>query len=243
MTSQEIIDLARNQSHVNSTQFPDAQMVIYLNLVKDNFWSYLNSANREGFNWDIFTATTTVVNQSEYQLPVVASDTAWIKKIYSISINYDWEAYDTWVLKYIKAREVDTSNLEHDWNYYVNYQSADDPIYYIADNSYFIAPAPQSAVTNWIQVKWTKKIPDYTISTTEANIIIPVDHHEILAQGILPYIYKAQWKLQESSFEKWEYERQRDTVVRELSDRNLSPIYLTYPDEIGDTTNYTINLT
>ena len=243
MTSQEIIDLARNQSHVNSTQFPDAQMVIYLNLVKDNFWSYLNSSNREWYNWDIFTATTTVVDQSEYQLPPVAWDTAWIKKIYSISINYDGETYDTWVLKYIKAREVDPGSLENDWNYYVNYQSADDPIFFIADNSYFVAPAPQSAVVNWIQVKWTKKIKDYTISTTEADIIIPVDHHEILAQGILSYIYKAQWKLQESSFEKGEYEKQRDLVVKELADRNLSPINLTYPEDLNETTNYTINLT
>ena len=242
MDAAAIIDLARDQSHVNSTQFSDAQIVKYLNRVKDNFWSYLNSANREGYNYDIFTATTTVVNQSEYQLPAVAWDTAWIKKVYSISINYDWETYDTWVLKYLKAREVSPSSLAHDWNYYVNNQSADDPIYYIADNSYFVAPAPQSAVTSWVQVKGTKKIADYTASTTEANIIIPVDHHEVLVQGILPYIYKAQWKLQESSFEKAEYERQRDLIVKELADRNLSPITLTYPDEINENT-YTINLT
>ena len=62
-------------------------------------------------------------------------------------------------------------------------------------------------------------------------MVIPVDHHEVLVQWILPYIYKAQWKPSEANFEKSEYIRQRTQSVTELSDRNTSPLYLDYPYE------------
>jgi hypothetical protein len=48
------------------------------------------------------------------------------------------------LLKYIKAREVNRQTLEFEWNYYLENQSVDDPIYFIADNSVFIAPVPLS---------------------------------------------------------------------------------------------------
>ena len=62
-------------------------------------------------------------------------------------------------------------------------------------------------------------------------MVLPIDHHDILIQGVLPYMYKAQGKLQESASEKQEYIRQRDNAVRELADRNLSPAHLDYPHE------------
>jgi len=56
----DIIDLARDQTHTNSTQFPDAQMLKYLNIVKNNFWSYIVSSISEDYDWDIFTANTVI---------------------------------------------------------------------------------------------------------------------------------------------------------------------------------------
>ena len=228
MDASEIFDLARDQAHVNSTQFPDAQLLKYLNIVKNNFWSYIVSAISEDYDWDIFT-TDTVVNQDEYVLPLIASDTAWAKKIKNVSINYNWETYDDWTIKYIKAKEVKLSSLARNWNYYKNNQDVNSPIYYIADNSIFIAPIPDEAITSWIELKAIKKIPDYTVSTTESSMVIPIDHHDILVQWILPYIHKARWRSDESNFEKWEYVRQRTQAIRELADRNISPFYMDYP--------------
>jgi len=225
----DIIDLTRDQSHVNSTQFPDAQILKYLNIVKNNFWSYLVSAVSEDYDWDIFTVDTTVVWQDEYLLPPIASDTAWAKKVKNISITYDSETYDDGSFKLIKATEVKLSSLKQNWNYYKNNQDKENPIYYIADNSFFVAPAPDTAIAWWIEVKCIKKIPDYTTWTTETNMIIPIDHHEVLIQWVLPYIYKSQWKSSESISEKQEYIRQRKQSVEELSDRNTSPLYLDYP--------------
>ena len=228
MDASEIIDLWRDQTHVTSTMFPDAQVLKYLNIVKNNFWSYIVTALNEDYDWDIFL-TPTVANQDEYVLPLMASDTAWVKKLRGLSINYDGTTYDDGSIKYIKAKETQLSSLSREWNYYVNNQDQAFPIYYIADNSVFIAPAPTSAITNWLQLKWVKKIPDYTVSTNEADIILPVDHHDILVQGILPYILKSQGKTQESINEKQEYIRQREQATQELADRNLSPLLMDYP--------------
>jgi hypothetical protein len=75
MNAATIVDLARDQTGVNDTQFPDAQVLKYLNIVKDNFWSYLVSSLKENYNWDIFRAST-VVDQDEYVFPLMASDSA-----------------------------------------------------------------------------------------------------------------------------------------------------------------------
>ena len=224
----DIIDLARDQTHTNSTQFPDAQMLKYLNIVKNNFWSYIVSSISEDYDWDIFT-TNTVVWQDEYVLPLMASDTAWSKKVTSVSVNYDNEVYDDGGLKYIKAKPVKLSSLKRNWNYYKNNQDKNFPIYYIADNSIFIAPTPTATTTAGIELKWIKKIVDYTIATLEWSMVIPVDHHEVLVQWMLPYIYKAKAQNAEAVSEKQEYIRQRTQSVRELADRNISPLYMDYP--------------
>jgi len=228
MDVSDILSLSRDQTHVNDTQYPDAQVLKYLNIVKNNFWSYIVTALNEDYDWDIFL-TDTVANQSEYVMPLMASDTAWAKKLKWLSINYDGETYDDWSIKYIKAKETKLSSLTREWNYYVNNQDQAFPIYYIADNSVFIAPAPTSAITSALQLKGIKKIPDYTVDTVEANMVIPIDHHDILIQGVLPYILKSQGKNSESIAEKQEYIRQRDQSTIELADRNLSPLLLDYP--------------
>jgi len=46
---------------------------------------------------------------------------------------------------------------------------------------------------------------------------------------MLPYIYKAKAQNAEAVSEKQEYIRQRTQSVRELADRNISPLYMDYP--------------
>jgi hypothetical protein len=159
----------------------------------------------------------------------MASDSAWSKKVTSVSVNYDNETYDDWGLKYIKAKPIKLSSLKRNWSYYKNNQDKEFPIYYIADNSIFVAPMPTATTAAWIELKWIKKIVDYETTTTESAMVIPIDHHEVLVQWILPYIYKAMGKWQESISEKQEYIRQRKQSTEELSDRNISPLYMDYP--------------
>lgn len=53
--------------------------------------------------------------------------------------------------------------MELDWDYYKNNQSELNPVYYVSDNSIFIAPIPQSAVTDGIKMTGIRKIADYEL--------------------------------------------------------------------------------
>jgi len=71
----DIYTLAIDQTHVNTTDFPNTRVLKYINLVKDDFWSYIVTYMNEDYNYDIFT-TTSIVDQSEYVLPQIANDAA-----------------------------------------------------------------------------------------------------------------------------------------------------------------------
>jgi hypothetical protein len=60
-------------------------------------------------------------------------------------------------------------------------------------------------------------------------MIIPVDYHDVLIQGIFSYIYQPQGQKQEAMAEKQEYIRMRKEAVTELIDRYAEPFYATYP--------------
>lgn len=242
MDASELITLTRDLSHTNSTQFPDAKILTFLNRVKDDFFSYLITWVRENWNWDIWK-TASVDDQTEYVLKEAASDTAWTIKIKWVSICYDKETYPDWTYKYRKMRLVSPSDLSENWNYYVNYQSKDDPIYYIADRSIFIAPSSKNWEwwDNLIELKGIKSIADYTDATTETNIKLPLYLHKSLVQWTLPYIHRAQWRKDEANFEQQVYEKERTEAVMKFSDRNNSSTFLTYPDD-QYTSTYTINL-
>jgi hypothetical protein len=75
MNVNDIIELARDQSYCNTSQVPDSIAVKYLNIVKNDFFSYLLTYADDNYNWDYFTDDT-VVNQDEYRFPEVAYDSA-----------------------------------------------------------------------------------------------------------------------------------------------------------------------
>ena len=195
MDVNKILDLAVDQSHTNSTDYPNSRTIDYLNIVKDDFFTVLITAAWEDWNWDIWE-TDSVVWQNEYVLPEAASDTEGNIKVSRVSISYNWETEDDGSIKYTPARLVKLWNLPKNWNFYTNQQSQLDPIYYVADKSIFIAPAPISsdwAIVDWIQIKWIKSIQDYVVWWNEASIKLPHYLHLILVQGILQYIHRSEW--------------------------------------------------
>lgn len=239
MDAPAIFTMARELTDTSSTDYPDTRLLPFLNQVKNDLFSYLITWAWEKWNWDEWT-TDSVVWQSEYVLPEAASDTEWNLKINSVLINYNGETYDDGSLKYIRAKEVNPEWLRNPWNFYRNKQSKNKPIFYIADKSIFIAPTPviqDWAITNGIQIKWIKTIVDYTVTTTESNIKIPLYLHDVLVQGLLPYIHRSEWRKDDASFEEKKYEDKRDLAVNKLKNRSTWPHFLNYPDEIESGTD------
>lgn len=75
MNVSDIYDLAIDQTHVNTTDFPNTRVIKYINIVKDDFWSYIVTYMNQDYNYDIFK-TDSVIGQSEYVLPQIANDSA-----------------------------------------------------------------------------------------------------------------------------------------------------------------------
>lgn len=192
MQPTSIIAQMRRIVKVDTSQYDDDDALIDLNTLKDEFWSTLVWVWKK-FNWEKWK-TSSVALQSEYQIPEVASDTAWAKQLSWIAVCYDGETYeDTWELKYIPVKLVDKDSLEHDWDYYIENQRVESPIAYVADNSYFIAPAFRAVVTNGIKLTGIRKIPDYTLSTTETEMKLPIDQHQTLVYGLCVFWHMNKW--------------------------------------------------
>ena len=237
--------LARELSNTNSTDYSDTRLLPFFNAVKDDLFSYLITWAAGKWNWDTWTATS-VVNQTEYVIPEAASDTAWNLKINWVAINYDWATETDWTFKFIKATEVNPDTLPNNWNYYTNNQNKEDPIFYIADKSIFIAPHPITwqAWAARIELKGIKSIINYTISTTETNIKIPLYLHETLVQWVLSYIHRAEWRKDEASFEEKNYNNRRNLAVAKFASRSTWPHFMRYPDEINNVSDaYILDLT
>jgi hypothetical protein len=75
MNVNDIIELARDQSYCNISQVPNDIALKYLNIVKNDFFSYLLTYADDNYNWSYFK-TNTVINQDEYNFPQVAFDSA-----------------------------------------------------------------------------------------------------------------------------------------------------------------------
>ena len=228
MDVSDIISLIRDQTHTTDDEFDNDRILKYLNIVKDDFFSTIIVWVNEDYNWDYFK-TDTIANQDEYILPDIEVNTIGTKKIKGISINYNGKTYDNGRDKYIKSKEVDLATLDRDWNHYVQNQSEEFPIYFIADNSFFIAPAPKKDRSNAIILRGIREISDYEYATLWPDLWFPSEYHHILVQWCLPYIYKAQGRNSEVIFEQQEYIRKREQSVFELADRNQSSTYLDYP--------------
>lgn len=241
-TPASMIAQMRRLTKVDTSQYTDANALIDLNTLKDEFWSAIVTTVQENYNWDRWTDTT-VALQSEYPIPTVAYNTAGSKLLKWLSISYDWDTYtETGNIIYIKVREVNPDTLENDWDYYVENQSEDDPIYYIADNSVFIAPAPRTWVTNWLKLTWIRKIPDYTLSTTEADMKIPVDVQQALVYWLVVFWLFNKWA------DAWLIDnaearriRKKQEAIKSLETRVENPIFLKYPDETTDEIVFTTN--
>lgn len=217
-TLQTIVDRNRRLNYVDSIQYTDVSALEDANYRIHQIEDYITSAIWEGFFWDILKTDTTVVNQSEYTLPIISTWLFnWVPKIENISI-----MYQTW-WEYVKAREVNRQTLDYDMSWYETNQSESDPIYFIADNSYFIFPAPKTAVVNWIKLYWIKSLADVALTTTYADLFggkIPDKYFYMI--DLSEFIKRQQGKEQERELAKDIFERKTlPSLVEKLWNRKV----------------------
>lgn len=183
MNVAKIISRARKIAKYTTSNYSDSEALEDLNEIKDEFWAEIVSRLEEDYNWEEWK-TSTVSGQAEYTLPPLTSTSDGTKALKTVAISYGTATYDDGTLQYVKAKLVNPANLELDWDYYKNNQSELDPIYYVSDNSIFIAPTPSASIPSAVKMTGIRKIPDYTLSSVEVDIGIPVDFHRVLVFGL-----------------------------------------------------------
>lgn len=246
MLPPELLWLSRDQTSTKADQISSELWYQYMNIIANDYWSHIVTYAQQNRNWDTFVLDSTVANQSEYTLEKIAANSAWVKKVTSIGISYDWATYErTGKIKYKKAREVSEHSLVYDFDYYSENQSQDDPIFIMRDNSYFIAPSPTVSVDAWIRVEWIKSIKKYSEETTEEEMVFPFDMRSPLIEWTAALIQKKRvWPSGSKFVEQWNfYKQQRDEKVKLMKDKTQKPVFLSYPhDEQVNTSSKQISI-
>ena len=134
------------------------------------------------------------------------------------------------------AKEISPSTLAYPWSYYMQFQNPYTPIYYVADNSYFIAPTPTVVIPSGIVITGIRNIPDYTLSSTEADMIIPLDQQNLLVYGLIPYIFDMKTMANENIAAVNKYESMKQAMISNLSERVIAPFQNQYPDDLYNQT-------
>lgn len=144
MNVSTIITRARRFAYVNSTDYSDSTALQDLNIIKDQFWAEIVARLPEDYQWETWTDET-IALQEEYELPQPTSTNIGATMVKSVAISYNSDTYlETGLIQYTRARLVNPATLEFEWNYYAENQDQEDPIYYIADDSIFVAPMPRA---------------------------------------------------------------------------------------------------
>lgn len=229
MTPSQIIARAKKKFNVSDTVYPNSDAIDDLNVIKDDFFGAIVSKLNEDYNWDTWT-TGMVAGQSEYTVPEAARDALGAMKIRGVALSFDGKSYDSTTIPiYYEADLVTFDSLEKEWNYYLAYQDPSKPMYVLSENSIFIAPLPKNDISNGIKLRGIKNIVDYTLSSTEADMKIPYNWHEILVDGLGEYCYSRKAMSAEATAQRGEYERRRDVACERLSDRVVAPFVNEFP--------------
>ena len=238
MTVQQIMDIALINAHTKSNQVKSGDLLKWFNWVYKDMAKKIVKDVSENFFFQIWTLDAEDSDNAdrangEYLFPKASSSQAGLKKLLRLTI----KGYDT-DLNYKPCREEDPRAMDYDWNWYVENQPKEDPIYFIADTSIFIAPQwkaddlPDSPAGNkQIKAYGIASVTDLAANTIESLILIPEDQHERIAIGMEQYIYKSRGKMTEARNAKQEYTIEKEVMIDELTNRDASHMIATLPDD------------
>ncbi len=221
MNVQQIIDRARRLGYVSSNQYNDTQAIEDFNIVRNKLWKIFVQRINEDYFFDVLT-TDLIDSQTEYNLFDEANNIE-IDKLQEVYVKYDATATE-----HTKARVVNKNDLTKDLTWYADNQPESDPFYYIADESVFLYPKGNS-ITGGVKFHATLKLNNLAISATEEEIII--DAPELLAAGLLPFIYQSRGLLNEKNDAKAAYKDSVEEYIELLSDRISSTQEVELPND------------
>lgn len=222
MKPSKIIDKAIRLTYTNNWEYnPETEWLEDLIEVLQDVYTTIDTEVNEEYLYDIYT-TDLVEWQNEYTFQTPTSTSAWMNKFKYLYIKY-WNEYK-------RARYVSEATMQETPFYNEVNRSEADPIWYIADESVFIYPAPKSNVTDWLKASVSIMPQDILYTDEEDAIRIPRQYHKVLVEWLMWYIYQQRWLLNEANNQKNIYEQSKNDLVRKMSDRDTSPLVTWLPD-------------
>jgi len=234
MTFNEIISLALTMSHTKTAQVSADNLKAFFNIKRKELGNVIIKDVDEEFFFQIWKRDAIAAQENgEYPYPEADADSAGMLKSKAVYI----KGYST-DLEYIKAKDVKLANLPYDWNYYLDNQPKSSPIYFIGENSLFIAPQfnandlPDDPSGN-AQVKLVgiAKLIDLDTEATSADILIPDDSHHRIAIGMKELIFRSRGKTSEADKAFNEFEAEKSKMIDELTNRDTSTMIASLPDD------------
>lgn len=235
MTYNEIITLALSISHTKAGQVSAASLKSFFNIARNELGNAIIKDVNEDFFYEIWKRDAVADQENgEYPYPEANEESAGMLKCLDVGVKVmSTDFY------YTKAQEVDRKALPHDWEWYLTNQPKSKPIYYIADNSVFIAPQfntndlPDDPSGNK-QIKLTgiAKFTDLDAGATDDAILIPTASHPRIAIGMKQWIMEARGKTKEAITAQQKFEFEKITMIDELTNRNDSQMISTTPNDI-----------
>lgn len=233
MTVQQIIDLSLDNTFTTTEQYPAPKSIIAFNLARRDLAQKITTFVNERFFWDIFiTDGVANPNNGEYLLPTATSSAEGLLKLEEVYIKNNPDAES-----FTKCREVDPKGLEYDWSWYLDNQSWEDPIYWVADKSVFIAPSFQTenlpavpAGNGQVKLTGIKNMVNLLATDAETTVSIPVEYHQLISKGMEAYIFNFRGKRQDALLSDQQYTAQWRQMVQELTNRTEGQMIATLPN-------------
>lgn len=200
----------------DTNQLSDANALILANKIYRDIINKIKVKVKEDFFYDYWKVDNTVVWQEEYRLPIRNDSTwvAWCTKLKGVSIMYN--DTDT---EYTKANPQTQANLDKDLMYYKDNQDSSQPFFIVADYSYFVYPAPTTAISDGIILYWISDPANLQSGWDEASIKIPLEYHDLLPIWMVYLYYKSRNLIAEKNDAYNEYKLSLNEMIEELSDR------------------------
>lgn len=233
MTVDQLITLGLDVSHLNSSQVSAAKALVYLNAVYHDCVAGITQNVGEDFFLDVWVGDA-VADQTngEYSFPAGDGSVAGLRKLkqLDVKVNSD-QTYFT------KARQVDIRSLGEGWDWYLANQPSSEPIYFVADKSFFLAPnftsdTAGAAGNGQLKLTGIKAVKDLAASGAETTILVPREFHaNVFGPGLARWYYKHVGKDAEAETARQEYEAAKLAMYADLSDRDVSIGQTTMPDD------------
>lgn len=244
MTPLEICEDALNDSHSVLSQLdkdPVEAKKILTSIFNESaleVYKIIVSDVNEDLFYDIWKTELVINPNGEFPLPKYQPATAEtpqvfgmakLKKVF-VKLNKDFTDR-------IKANAKSVAELENDWDYYLNNQNENNPIFYLADNSVFIAPLPRAEALEIENdflvmhgIRDFHRIANYE-TATEDEIFIPASYQPLIKEHMIPKIYRKRNKLNEETDALNKNSVKDKELVSQLSDREEGENCMPLPND------------